>query len=243
MEPNHKTNISKLPNLLNDDMFDNELLLLNEQLVFKNPEIEIKFKEIIYINKELDYKYKEVGLAAELILVNKELAFQYEEKEKRAAELILANIELAFQNKEKIKRASELIIANRELMFNNAEKEKRVLELIIANRELAYQKLEKNVRESELLTAHKSIEKLEQKQKEYIEGLEEMMFMTSHQVRQPIANILGFSNVLNQLMDSPEELKQAIIYIKEATLTLDVFTRELTAIICELGQREKNKFE
>lgn len=243
MEPNNKANISKEYIVLNDDVFDQELLRLNEQLEFKHPEVERKFKEIIYINKELHYKYKEVGLAAELILVNKELAFQYEEKEKRAAELILANIELAFQNKEKIKRTSELIIANKELVFHNVEKEKRVLELIIANRELAFQKLETNIRESELLVANRNLVKLEQKQKEYVEGLEEMMFMTSHQVRQPIANILGFSNVLDQLMNSPEELKQAITYIKEATLKLDLFTRDLSSFICELRQREGSQLE
>jgi signal transduction histidine kinase len=189
------------------------------------------------------------------------LAFQYEEKEKRAAELHIANTELAFQNEEKEKRASELVIANNELIFQNEEKEKRAVELIIANRELAFQKLEKNIRSSELTIANKKLifktqereiktaelnianrdlKIAEANQKEYIRGLEEMMFMTSHKVRQPIANIIGFSNILDESINSPEELKQSVASIKESAITLDVFTKELTTFISDLGQKGKN---
>lgn len=240
MELDNKANIPKEPIFLNEDIFSKKIFLSNKQLMFKNEEIERKSKALIYLNANLRNQYSEACLAAELILTNKELAFQYEEKEKRAAELIIANIELAFQNEEKEKRASELIIANKELIFQNEEKEKRVLELIIANKELAFQKLEINIRESELLIANSGLVKLEQKQKEYIEGLEEMMFMTSHKVRQPIANILGLSNMLEQTASSPEELKQLVACIKESAITLDVFTRELSSFICELGQKDKN---
>lgn len=195
-------------------------------------------------------------LANELIKANKELAFQYEEKAKRAAELVLANIELKFQNEEKEKRASELIIANKELLFQNKEKEKRAVELINANRELAFLILEKNIRESELeiankelifktqereIIANRDLKIAEEKQKEYIKGLEEMMFITSHKVRQPIANILGFSSMLDQSINSLDDLKQSVVCIKESAIILDTLTRELNSYICELGQKEKIK--
>lgn len=264
MKPDNKPNVIKEHIILKEDKLNKSLFFLNQKAVFKNAETLSKTYEPNYLNKELHYQYRVGGLAAELIMANKELAFQYEEKEKRAAELAIANIELAFQNKEKEKRASELIIANKELMFQNQEKEKRVLELIIANRELAFEKLEKNTRESELLIANKKLifktqerqirtaelnianrelKIAEERQREYIKGLEEMMFLTSHKVRQPIANILGFSNMLDQNISSPEELKQSVACIKQSAITLDVFTRELITFICKLGQNHKNNTE
>lgn len=202
-----------------ENKFVRKLFLANKKVVFKNAEIETMAKESVIANNKLSFQYKEkVGLTAELIKANEELAFQYEEKEKRAAELVVANIELDFQNKEKEKRASELLIANKKLIFKTQERQIKTAELNIANRDL---------------------KKAEEKQREYIKGLEEMMFITSHKVRQPIANILGFSNILDQTTSSPEELKQSVACIKEAAIILDVFTRELTTFICELGKEKK----
>ncbi|MBC7845132.1 MAG: diguanylate cyclase [Flavobacterium sp.] len=260
MKPVNKSNIINEPFLLKEDKLPRKLSLSNNQTVFENVKVDRKINVPIYLNSEFDFQYRDGGLVAELILANKELAFQYEEKEKRAAELVIANIELDFQNKEKEKCASELIIANNELMLQNVEKEKRVIELITANKELAFEKLEKNIRESELLIANKklifktqesqiktaelnianrNLKIAEEKQREYIKGLEEMMFITSHKVRQPIANILGFLNMLDQTTSSPEELKQSVDCIKQSAITLDFFTRELTTFICELDQKEK----
>ena len=123
-----------------------------------------------------------------------------------------------YQNKKKILRASELIIANAALVFQNEEKEKRAKELLIINQELSSTKV--NL-------------------KKYILGLEEMIAMTSHKVRQPIANILGLADVLHQSSNSPLELKQIIIYIKQSALKLDVFTKELTVYMVNLHQKKK----
>ena len=137
--------------------------------------------------------------------------------------MIIANRELEFQNQEKEKRAAELIIANRELLFQNNEKEKRSAELILANQEL---------------------KKAEEYQIEYIKGLEEMMFITSHKVRQPIANILGLSYLLHQQsVNSPDELEESLDYIKQSALSLDAFTKELTEFIFNLGEKGKNAFK
>jgi hypothetical protein len=65
------------------------------------------------------------------------------------------------------------------------------------------------------------------------------MFLTSHKVRQPVANILGLSEMLNQSISSPEDFKQSLDCIKQSAVSLDVFTRELTTFICELGQKGK----
>lgn len=145
------------------------------------------------------------------------------EKRIKKETLLSVNREFAFQNSEKEKRAAELIIANRELLFQNKEKEKQSAELIAANLEL---------------------KKAEEYQKEYINGLEEIMFMTSHKVRQPIANILGLPYLLNtQCVNSPDELKEALDYIKESALSLDIFTKELTQFIFNLGEKGKTVFK
>ncbi|WP_281298327.1 diguanylate cyclase [Flavobacterium limnophilum] len=219
-----------------------KLFLGNKKAESKKAEIEKTAKELIIANNKLSFQYKEkVGLAAELILANKELAFQYEEKEKRAAELAIANIELAFQNKEKEKRAVELIIANRELDFQKLEKTIRESELLIANKKLIYKTQERQIKTAELNIANRDLKRAEDNEREYIEGLEKMMFLTSHKVRQPIANIIGFSNMLDQTTSSPEELNQLVSCIKEAAITLDNYTRELSSFIRELVQKEKKE--
>ncbi len=177
--------------------------------------------------------------AAKLNIVNKELAYQNNEKEKRAAELVIANKELAFQNIEKENRATELVIANKELEYQNKVKEKQAAALIIANKKLIFKTQERQIKTAELNIANRELKKAEEKQKEYIKGLEKMIFMTSHKVRQPIANILGFSNMLDESISSPEELKLSVDSIKQSALTLDTFTRELTTFMCELGKVKK----
>ena len=79
----------------------------------------------------------------------------------------------------------------------------------------------------------------EESHKEYIRGLEKIMFMTSHKVRQPIANIIGFSLAIDFSKDSKEEIKQSISYIKDSALSLDLLTRELNAHVFYLKKKVK----
>jgi hypothetical protein len=217
-----------------------EFIIFNEKLAFQNDEKEKRAAELIIANNELAFQNNEKEKrAAELIIANKELAFQNDEKEKRAAELIIANKELAFQNNEKEKRATELIIANKELAFQNDEKEKRAAELIIANTELAFQNDEKEKRAAELMLTNLELKSAEESQKEYIRGLEQIMYLTSHKVRQPIANILGLAVMLDLLNDSKEDITQSIDHIKKSALSLDIVTRELNAHVLYLKKKLK----
>ena len=65
-----------------------------------------------------------------------------------------------------------------------------------------------------------------------------MLFMTSHKVRQPIANILGITNMLTNTKLTAKELTRLLGYMKVSAFTLDTFTQELTAFMDE--QRLKN---
>jgi hypothetical protein len=89
--------------------------------------------------------------------------------------------------------------------------------------------------------AFKENEKHEKFLKDYVHGLEEMMFMAHHKVRQPVANILGMAMLMDEYANSPEELKKIAGYMKQSALHLDDFTRELTAFVSNLEQKEKHK--
>ena len=173
-------------------------------------------------------------------LFDKELYFQNSEKEKRANELVIANKELHFQNSEKEKRAEELVIANNELFYQNSEKEKCANELVVANKELHFQNSEKEKRAEELKILNKSLNKIKKQQKKYIEGLEELMFLTSHAVRLPVTNILGLATQLEEC-ELPDNCNVLIEAMKTSAHSLDVFTRELTNKINLLKQQKIKK--
>lgn len=75
--------------------------------------------------------------------------------------------------------------------------------------------------------------------KQNIQHLEEIIFSLSHKVRQPVANILGLSNLFDNGLITEKELKKTILHMKESAINLDKFTHELT----ELVSKAKSKTE
>ena len=67
-----------------------------------------------------------------------------------------------------------------------------------------------------------------------MKGIEKMVFITLHRVRQPKSNILGLAELLDQNTNSPEELKEYFDYIKQSSLTLNNFTKYLRSFISEV---------
>ena len=216
-----------------------ELIIANKELTYQNEEKEKRAAELIIANQELAFQNEEKEKrAAELIIANKELTYQNEEKEKRAAELIIANQELAFQNEEKEKRAAELIIANKELVFQNAEREKRDEELVIANKELVFQNQEKEKRAAELIIANAEL-LFQNEQKEKMttdliqrnKDLEQFAYIISHNLRAPVANIIGLSYRLQQT-GLPDELRSQIgAGLSTSVSKLDEVIRDLNDIL------------
>lgn len=68
----------------------------------------------------------------------------------------------------------------------------------------------------------------------YLKGLEDILFLTSHKVRQPVANILGVSNLIDNSEISCDELCKMVGHMKISALSLDTFTRELTTYVEDL---------
>lgn len=79
----------------------------------------------------------------------------------------------------------------------------------------------------------------EAQRKEQIRMLEELLFMISHKVRQPVANILGISNSLKELDATYEELCTMSKYMRESAVKLDELTRELNDIVSK-SRAQKN---
>lgn len=79
----------------------------------------------------------------------------------------------------------------------------------------------------------------EEERIEHIRSLEQMLFMTSHQVRQPIVNLLGLASQLEDPTNSNDEVTQIVSFIKQSVVLLDSFTKELTAFICKVNKGKK----
>jgi PAS domain S-box-containing protein len=76
----------------------------------------------------------------------------------------------------------------------------------------------------------------EKEKQQYINDLEEMMFITSHKVRHPVTQIMGLSNLLDEFLInknllSEVELIKIVGYLKQSIGSLDSFTKELTAFM------------
>jgi signal transduction histidine kinase len=77
-------------------------------------------------------------------------------------------------------------------------------------------------------------------QKECSVNVKEVLVDISHNIRQPVANIIGLVGVLDHVENSPEGLRKLLGYIKQATESLDFFTKDLTALVIKL-ERKLNK--
>jgi signal transduction histidine kinase len=132
---------------------------------------------------------------------------------------LMAKVEFVFQNQRKDDPADDVLALN--ALATAATQTKQQLKQLLGN----------NNNENE---------KRERFLKEYVHGLEAMMFMTHHKVRQPVANILGMANLIEKHANSPDELKKIADYMKQSALDLDMFTRELTKFVSDLEQKGKD---
>ncbi len=78
-----------------------------------------------------------------------------------------------------------------------------------------------------------------QKEQRYLKAIEEMIFITSHQVRKPVANILGLINILNneRIVLTPSELKDTLQYLLSSANEMDSIIKELNIFIEKTGQQ------
>lgn len=103
--------------------------------------------------------------------------------------------------------------------------------------EQPFQVNEKDKLEKELILARIELTKALEYQKEYMRSLNELMYMISHKLRQPITQIMGIFYLLEEPVNSQNELKAIAGYLKDSVVALDGYTRDLTVLIRELTEK------
>ncbi len=82
--------------------------------------------------------------------------------------------------------------------------------------------------------------RIEEEQKEYVKHLEKMLFMVSHEVRQPVSQILGIVQILQEYNNFDDECSELIANLKVSATDLDVFTKRLSSFMHELRPEARN---
>jgi signal transduction histidine kinase len=77
------------------------------------------------------------------------------------------------------------------------------------------------------------------KKENYISFLDKLMLFISHKFRQPVANILGLSNLINSKAISKKELNECLLFIRQCALSLDKQTREMSRLVHEKITKQK----
>jgi signal transduction histidine kinase len=80
--------------------------------------------------------------------------------------------------------------------------------------------------------------KEERGREEQIKAMEEMLYKISHEVRQPVVQILGLSDLFEHHIDSEEDLRMTISGIKRSAVLLDNYTRELAGFVHKIRNEQ-----
>lgn len=73
--------------------------------------------------------------------------------------------------------------------------------------------------------------KREAEKEQYLKELKEVLFKISHEVRHPVVQILGVSDLLEQELISPDEFNLIMSAMRESALLLDSHTRDLSDFV------------
>lgn len=82
--------------------------------------------------------------------------------------------------------------------------------------------------------------RIEEEQKAYVKDLEKMLFMVSHEVRQPVSQILGTVSLLEDDNTLSKENSELMANLKISAANLDVFTKKLTSFMNNLRPHVEN---
>ena len=79
------------------------------------------------------------------------------------------------------------------------------------------------------------------KDQQYLRSLEEMLFITSHQVRKPVANILGLADLISSDNEqvNTSDLKEHCRLLQHSAAELDDFIKELSKAIREAEEHHR----
>ncbi|NDP26519.1 MAG: PAS domain S-box protein [Flavobacterium sp.] len=118
---------------------------------------------------------------------------------------------------DKVKQKSnELEFLNQQLAFKNEESEKRATQLTIANKELIFQIHEKEKKDAALTSANTDLKE----KKELIAHKDSILAILSHDLRSPLAGIIGAAQYLQDHVEElkPAKRKEILTLIYEASI-------------------------
>lgn len=75
--------------------------------------------------------------------------------------------------------------------------------------------------------------KLSNQTTSYTETLEEIIFITSHKVRNPVTNIVKIIELMDDEHLTEQNLKEMMLYLRKSAKDLESATREMTDNICD----------
>jgi ligand-binding sensor domain-containing protein/signal transduction histidine kinase len=142
------------------------------------------------------------------------VAKRTEELQQKNEELILRDEEIQAQNSELLNQREELATQNEELYMARKIIEEQNDEITLRNETL----------EEEVKERTKDLV-------DYNQQLEQFAFISAHNLRAPVARILGLGNILDLAKSEPEEKKAIVNKLVFATRELDAVVKDLTTIL------------
>lgn len=156
-----------------------------------------------------------------LTLIERQKTWLEENVKLRTIELLQKNKEIEVQNEE-LRQQHEELTSTHELL----EKQKLLVEEKNKDIGIINQSLENKVKQRTF--------ELEETVKNLISqnnDLEQFSYIVSHNMRAPVARILGLINLLDTSVGEGEERAQLMEYLKESTIGLDEIIHDLSQII------------
>jgi signal transduction histidine kinase len=151
----------------------------------------------------------------------KEITDKNRELQDHQNEIEAQNEEMRSQNDQLIRQQDE-IVSQRDLLSTQNNKLAQAQEIILQQQAEIRQKNEL----LEIEVARKTKELLNNNQQ-----LEQFAFVSAHNLRGPVARILGLGNVLNYASHDRQEEQHIIKSIIKSTIDLDVIIKDLNAIL------------
>ncbi len=213
--------------------------LLEKEVKRRTKKLEESKKAIETQNEELHQQQEE------LRRINEHLEEKNQEIERQNEELSLQKIALEGINHELEKVNSELRLKEAVIKEQNAELAHKQVKMIAQNEKLFRQKKEiealKNNLEKIIAQRTKELQQTLDDLTKQNQDLSQVSFIISHNLRAPVARILGLLNIFNERKYEDEDNKQIISLLRKTATDLDTVIRDLTKIISIRNDLNKTK--
>lgn len=198
----------------------NELEEKNQEILTQNEELQQQQNELSIINEQLEEKNQEIETQ------NEELYQQKQELERINNALQIRDKQISMQNAELAQKQVKMITQNEKL-----HQQKKQIKLLNNNLENLVSQ-----RTQELKDTLDNLTKQNQ-------DLSQFSYIISHNLRSPVARILGLMNLFNEKDYNDDFNKEIIGYLKQTTIDLDTVISDLTQIISVRNDLNKIKEE